>query len=470
MSQPRVGENHRLRLFQLAHTSRELTTLAAPIAGVQFTQVALTTTDLAVMGLIGVQAIAAGGLAAALYNLMRTMSVGVVTAVGNLVAGAAGRGETRSPGTGPDAQVGKEIRDITRAAFLVATVTAVLLGAVLIGLGYVLPVFGVDEAVLALARPMMMTLVPGLIPMVWLNVLRQLSVGMRRPGPLLAVSVGAILVNAALDFVFIYGLLGIPKLGLAGIGLATTLVQVPTVAAFYTLLRRDDQLGPLLSIDGWNADAEIARRIVRLGFPISLTYGSEAGITSLAAVVMGAFGPVALAAHNVVTQLTRVAFQVSVGLSQGSSILISHAIGKGDKGQAQHIASTALVLGGVTTATLGLLYVAAPNWVLRPFLDPVESSTIMLGKVFLLFAIVQQIVDFAQNIGVGLLRGIGNTTTSLRATSIGYWAVGLPAILLLAFPAHLEGAGVWIGLSIGFATTAVLLQLRFRRDLPRNSR
>ncbi|EUA44194.1 multidrug and toxic compound extrusion family domain protein [Mycobacterium xenopi 3993] len=96
--------------------------------------------------------------------------------------------------------------------------------------------------------------------------------------------------NAGLDFAFIYGLLGLPKLGLAGIGLATTLVQVFTVAAFYLILRRDERLASLLSIDGWNADAAMARDILRLGFPISLTYGSEAGINSLAAVVMGPSG------------------------------------------------------------------------------------------------------------------------------------------------------------------------------------
>ncbi len=182
---------------------------------------------------------------------------------------------------------------------------------------------------------------------------------------------------------------------------------------------------------------------------------------------MGAFGPIALAAHNVVTQLTRIAFQVSIGLSHGASILISRAVGRVDKEHAQQIATAALVLGWLTTALIGLVYVAAPSAVLRPFLDPADSSTIVLAKLFLLFAIVQQIVDFTQNIAVGLLRGIENTAAGLRATSIGYWVVGLPAMLLLAFPAHLRGPGVWIGLSTGFAMTAVLLLRRFYRDLPR---
>ncbi|KPN48129.1 MATE family efflux transporter [Mycobacterium intracellulare] len=464
-----MAQTRRARLAYLVRTSRQLSALAAPIAGVQFAQVALTTTDLAVMGLIGVQAIAAGGLAATLYNLMRTMCVGVVTAVGNMVAAAAGRGETRSGTDRPDDQAQTDIRQITRSAFLVATGAALLLALALIGLGYVLPLFGLGEEVVKLARPMMITLAPGLIPMVWLNVLRQFSVGMRRPGPLLAVSIASIALNAALDLVFVYGLLGIPKLGLAGIGLATTLVQVATVIAFYWMLRRDKHLAPLLCIHGWNADAHTARRIVGLGIPISLTYGSEAGITSLAAVVMGAFGPIALAAYNVVNQLTRIAFQVSIGLSHGASILVSRAVGRADKEHAQQIATAALVLGWLTTAAIGVVYVAAPNAVLRPFLDPAESPTMVLAKLFLLFAIVQQIVDFTQNIAVGLLRGIENTAAGLRATSIGYWMVGLPAMLLLAFPAHLQGPGVWIGLSTGFAATAALLLRRFRKDLPQTT-
>ncbi|WP_230493355.1 MATE family efflux transporter [Mycobacterium intracellulare] len=82
------------------------------------------------------------------------------------------------------------------------------------------------------------------------------------------------------------------------------------------------------------------------------------------------------------------------------------------------MASAALVLGWLTTALIGLVYVAAPNMVLRPFLDPADSSTMLLAKLFLLFAIAQQIVDFTQNIAVGLLRGIGNTRTGFHVTSI----------------------------------------------------
>ncbi|MET7768394.1 MATE family efflux transporter [Nocardia sp. NPDC005366] len=446
--------------------SRPLIALAAPIAGIQLAQVALTTTDLAMMGLLGVQAIAAGGLAITLYNQVRTMCVGVVTAVGNLVAGAVGRGESRAGTEQLDDQGRSEIRRIVRAAFLVATIVGLLAGGVLTALSYSLVWVGQDQKILELARPVMIALAFGLVPMLWLNVLRQFAVGMRRPGSLLWVTIGSIAVNAALNAVFIYGWLGLPVLGLTGIGLATSFVNLLTCGAFYLIVRRDDHLAPLLSIQGWRADLHTVREILRLGIPISLTYGSEAGIFSVAVLVMGSFGPVALAAHNVVIQLTYIVFQVTIGLSHGSSILVSRAVSKGDPDQARSTARMALTLGAAVMGVVGVIYLVAPTLVLTAFLDRSEAADVLpVAKTLLLIAIAQQFMDCAQNIGVGLLRGLGNTKSGFRITLIGYWAVGLPVLLICAFGFGLRGPGVWIALSTGLAVTATLLLRRFDRDL-----
>jgi MATE family multidrug resistance protein len=452
--------NHVLRGY------RPLVAVAAPIAGIQLAQVALTTTDLVMMGLIGVQAIAAGGLAITLYNQLRTMCVGVVTAVGNLVAAAAGRGTARSGDQGLDERARDEVRRVVRASFLVATLVGLLGGAVLVGLSYALVWFGQDAQVLALARPTMAALAPGLVPMLWLNVLRQFAVGMQRPGSLLGVTVVSIAVNAALDGAFIYGWLGFPVLGLTGVGLATTVVQLLTFAAFLAIVRRDGKLAPLLSIQAWKADLGTARHILRLGVPISLTYGSEAGITSVASLVMGSFGPVALAAHNVVNQLAYIVYQVNIGLSHGSSILVSRAVGEGSRQEAGHTARQALSLGAALMAAVGVVYLVVPSWVLRLFLDQHGGPDVeTLAKVLLVFAVAQQFLKGAQNISVGLLRGLGNTTSGFRITLVGYWVIGVPAMLLFGYGLGLDGAGVWAGLCAGFAATAVLLLRRFRQDL-----
>lgn len=355
---------------------------------------------------------------------------------------------------------------MVRASFLVATVVGVVCGGVLIALSYALAWFGQDSRVLELARPTMMAMAPGLIPMLWLNVLRQFAVGMRRPGSLLGITIASIAVNVALNGGFAYGWLSFPVLGLSGIGLATTIVQLLSFLAFLVILRRDEYLAPLLSIQGWKADAVIVRDILRLGIPISLTYGSEAGITSVATLLIGSFGPIALAAHNVVNQLAYIVYQVNIGLSHGSSILVSRIVGQGRPREAGQIARTALTLGAVAMAAVGLVYLTVPTWTIRLFLDQHADPTVeSLAKILLFFAIAHQFLKGAQNISVGLLRGLGNTKSGFRITLVGYWVIGTPTMLLFGYGLGLHAAGIWLGLCAGFGATAILLLRRFRKDL-----
>ncbi|GGL02167.1 MATE family efflux transporter [Nocardia jinanensis] len=446
---------------------RAILALAAPIAGIQLAQVALTTVDLAMMGFLGVAAVAAGGLALLLYNQLRTMCVGMVTGVGNLVAAAAGRGEKRTGTLELDDEARTEIRAYLRAALFVATTTAATGALALIALGYALRWMGQDAAVLDLARPVIWMLAPGLVPMLWLNVLRQFAVGMRRAGSLLRVTLWSVGVNALLDALFVFGWFGFPKLGLAGIGLATTLVQCWTFGAYLSSVRRDPVLGALLSLRAWQADRSTVARIVRMGTPISLTYGAEAAITSIATVLMGGFGPVALAASNIVNQLAYIVYQVNIGLSQGSSILVSRTVAQGDRGAVAAIARRTFVIGFTFMTAIGLLYVLAPHLVLAPFLGSHHDDTAVIAaaSALLWFAIVQQYCKGSQNLCIGLLRGIGNTRAGMQSTLIGYFAIGVPAMVLFGFGIGLHGPGIWLGLCLGFAATALLVLRRFRRGL-----
>lgn len=440
-----------------------LVALAAPIAGIQLAQVALTSVDLAMLGLLGVAAVAAGGLAILLYNQIRTMCVGMVTGIGNLVATAAGAAERRT-GTGElDELARAEIRVLLRSALMVATLTAVLGAAALCGLALALPLLGQRPEIVSVAGSMMFALAGGLFPMVWLNVLRQFAVGLRRPGSLLAVTLVSIAVNAVCNAAFIYGWAGLPRLGVAGVGLSTTVVQFCTLAAFSSRIRCDPQLRAMVSLAAWRFDPAVVRRIVRHGTPICLTYGSEAAVTSIATLLMGAFGPVLLAASNVANQLAYLTYQCNIGISQGSSILLSRAIGQGEAGLAPLIARRALSLSWTLMAAVSLAYVLTPGALLWPFLhDETNPVVLTTASTLLLFAIAQQYSKGTQNILVGLLRGLGDTVSGLRATLVGYWAIGVPAMAVCAFAFGWGGWGVWTGLCLGFGATAILLLVRFR--------
>ncbi|MEV6767410.1 MATE family efflux transporter [Nocardia sp. NPDC051030] len=434
---------------------RQLTSLATPIALTQLAQVAVSTTNIALMGTLGVAEVAAGGLAMVLFNQIRTMCVGLITGTGNQVATVVSQGEKR--GRGVDA----EVRDVVRSSFLIATIAGLLGGVLLIGLGWSLQWLGQDASVLGEARPMMVALAPGLLPCLWFQVLRQYTVGMQRPQALLLVTLGSVALNVVLALGFMHGWAFLPELGLTGVGVATSLVFLITFGVFWAMVRRDAKLGATLPLRMWPVRMATVRDELKLGTPIALTYGSEAGMFSVLALVMGSLGAAALAAHNVVYQIVYIVFQVAIGLSHGSSILVSKAVARDEYPHARSVAWLALRYAGVVVAVTGVAYVVAPDWVLRPFLADSDSATVELAHSLLLIAIVLQFFDAAQNIGVGLLRGLKDTQAGFRLSLVGYWGVGLPTALLLAFPAHLGAAGVWWGLTAGLATTAVLMLRRY---------
>ncbi|MFE7638091.1 MATE family efflux transporter [Kitasatospora sp. NPDC057518] len=463
------------QLTTLARDSRALAALAVPLALTQLAQVALTTTDTIMMGVLGTEALAAGGLALVIFNQLRTMGVGLVTSVGNQVAAAAARAEragTAEPaGTAADADTDaadQEVRGLVRAAMAVATLAG-LAGAVLMVLiGQAATWLGQDAEVAHRAQGMLAALAPGLVPCLWFQAIRQFTVGMRRPQALLRITLASVAVNAALNWAFIHGTWGLPRLGLTGIGVATSSVYLLSFLALYASARRDDRLAPLLSLDFWRADAATVRRLLGLGTPIAATYGSEAGFFSVTALLAGSFGPAALAAHTAVNQLIYIVFQVAVGLSHAASINVSRELALGEYAAARRIKNTALACGAVVMTVVGTLYLALPDLVLRPYFDPnapTDQQGLEIATGLLVVVAVLQFFDCAQNIGVGLLRGLDDTRSGFRITLVGYWAVGLPASWLLAYPLGGETRGLWFGLLIGLATTAVLLLRRYGRAL-----
>lgn len=457
----------------LLRDSRALATLAVPLVLTQLAQVALTTTDTVMMGLLGTQELAAGGLAIVIFNQLRTMGVGLVTSVGNQIAAAAARAEQAEsvresgPEEGREAGGGNhdEVRGIVRASLAVATLAGIAGAVLMILIGQALPLLGQDADVVDRAQSMLFSLAPGLLPCLWFQAIRQFTVGMRRPQALLQITVASIAVNAGLNWVLVHGTWGLPRLGLTGIGIATSTVYLLSFLALYVSAKRDGELAPLLTLSVTKADPATVRRLVGLGVPIAATYGSEAGFFSLTALMAGSFGPAALAAHTAVNQLVYIVFQVAVGLSHAASINVSRELALGRVDDARRIKNTALACAAAVMTVVGIAYLTVPRLILAPFMDSGSDRALTIATQLLVVTAFLQFFDCAQNIGVGLLRGLDDTKSGFRITLIGYWAVGLPAAWLLAYPLALDTIGIWLGLLTGLATTAVLLLRRYSASL-----
>ncbi|MGW3335598.1 MATE family efflux transporter [Streptomyces rubiginosohelvolus] len=451
-------------LTTLLRDSRALGVLAVPLILTQLAQVALTTTDTVMMGLLGTTELAAGGLAIVIFNQIRTMCVGLVTSVGNQIAAAAARAEqTEDDAAHEDGR--NEVRAIVRAGLAVATLAGIVGAVLMILIGYTLSWLGQDASVVGLTRTMLYALAPGLLPCLWFQAVRQFTIGMRRPQALLQITLVSIAVNAGLNWILIHGTFGMPQLGLMGVGLATSSVYLLSFVALYLAAKRDGELAPLLSLDITRADAATVKRILVLGVPIAATYGSEAGFFSVTALMAGSFGADALAAHTAVNQLVYIVFQVAIGLSHAASINVSRELALGNRDGARRIKNTALACAGAVMTVVGAVYLTLPGLVLAPFLETGSDRTFTIATQLLVVTAFLQFFDCAQNIGVGLLRGLDDTRSGFRITLIGYWAIGLPVAWLFAHALGLDTLGIWLGLLTGLAATALLLLRRYNAAL-----
>ncbi|MFF8788655.1 MATE family efflux transporter [Streptomyces sp. NPDC015125] len=459
-----------MQLTTLLRDSRALATLAVPLILTQLAQVALTTTDTVMMGMLGTADLAAGGLAIVLFNQLRTMGVGLVTSVGNQIAAASARAES-AQATGQTTAQGEsddEVREIVRAGLAVATLAGIAGAVLMLLIGQALTLLGQDADVVDRAQTMLLALAPGLLPCLWFQAIRQFTVGMRRPQALLQITIASVAVNAGINWVLIHGTWGLPKLGLPGVGVATSLVYLLSFLALYLAAKKDAVLAPLLSLRIAKADRATVRRLVQLGVPIAATYGSEAGFFSVTALMAGSFGSAALAAHTAVNQLVYIVFQVAVGLSHAASLNVSRELALDRPESALRIKNTALACAGAVMVVVGIVYVTLPGLVLSPFFDTGsarDAQAVSIATHLLLVIMVLQFFDCAQNIGVGLLRGLDDTKSGFRITLIGYWAIGLPAAWLLGYAAGLHTLGIWLGLLTGLAATAILLLRRYTASL-----
>jgi MATE family multidrug resistance protein len=440
-------------LSRVIADARHILELAVPLALTQLAQVAISTTSIIVLGLLGSAELAAGGLAIGLFNLLRTMGVGLAVGTANLVAK-----EARSTG-----DAGKIAR-YAASSLQISTLAGLGAMAIMTQAESLLLMFGQDADVARRAGIYLLATCWGILPCLWFNALRSFTVGLRKPGPVLAITVASIALNAILAYGFATGRFGLPQLGAPGVAFTAALVHLASFAALLTHIFRSPGYAAYRFVPALRQlDFSAWRRTLALGVPTSAAYGSEAAFTVAIALLMGTFGEAALAAHNIVNQIIYIAFMLAIGLSHGTSVAISEAQGLGQAPLQRRYGAIGVGIGLTLMAIIGVAYILAPQLVLIVFAGTGlgTTETIGIATQLLVIAAILQLFDCSQNIGVGLMRGLGRARLTLGLTLIGYWLVGFPVAMALSYP--FGPMGVWWGLCAGLAATAILILSSFER-------
>jgi MATE family multidrug resistance protein len=448
---PLAGASRHHLAIELGETAR----LALPMALTQLSQIAMMTTDLAFIGRLGGEAVAAAALAGTVYFVSFTFGMGLTSAVAPLAAQAFGAGDPRL------------VRRSLRAGLWAALLLSLPIMVFPLRGEQILLMLGQAPQTARLAQHYLFGLAWGVAPALWFLTIRSFMGAVNRPAPVLWITLAAIPVNVALVYLLMYGKLGLPRLELFGVGLATTLVNCATlVAAVWIATQRKPFSDYHILARLWRIDWSLMRQLFLIGLPISVAFLMEYGMFSAAALLMGLISTTALAAHQIALQVTAILFMIPFGISMAATVRVGQAVGRNDVPGVRRAGLVPMLLGIAIAGLLTLAVVATRFDIAAFFLGGTAenaAATLDLAATLLLVGASFFITDAVQSIAVGSLRGLKDTRVPLLFAGIGYWLLGFPLCWMLAFHTRLGATGVWTGLSIGTAVYATLLVLRFRR-------
>jgi MATE family multidrug resistance protein len=440
-----------------AAEARAMIVLGVPLSAAFLVQMAMHVTDVVLMGWLGPADLAAGTLASNFVFLMVYFGMGLGAAVSPIIAQALG-----------GRRLG-EVRPAVQAAVL--TVVAVSLPFCLLTWWGepILRALGQDPAVAARATEFLHTAVWGLPAYLVVIVLRNVAAAHSRPRPALVVVTIACLFNAVAAYGLMFGAWGLPRLELAGAGLATSLaswLMALALAGFLLLDRRFRRYRFLARLD--RLERRHFAELLRVGLPIGLMVTAEMGLFSVTAFIAGMVSTETLAALAIAMQTSGLGFIVPFGLAQAATVRVGLAAGRGDAAGVRTATATAFVLSLAWIVTASATIGFGAPLIVDGYLDlddPANAPLVPIALGLLLITAVFQMFDTTQAIASGVLRGLKDTRVPMLIAIVGYWGVGLPMALLLAFPLGLGGEGIWWGATCGLAAAAALLVARVARKL-----
>jgi len=434
--------------------ARATATLAWPLVMTFLSETAIEMIDVVVIGRLGAGALASAALGVMSFFLFILLVVGITLSTASLAAQAMG---ARNP---------RQVRRVIRQGLWISALLGFPLAFVLLYAEPALVAMGQPPEAARGAQEYLNYLTWALPTGAAFMVLRNFAAVLNRPRLGLWVLLGAIPLNTFLDIGLVLGHFGMPRMGIAGAGLASLIAHA---LMFVVMLWMVTTVKPLAryNILGrfWRPDWTVFWRIFRVGGPIAGLMLVEFGLIGGALIMMGWVGANALAAHQIAIMLASVTFKVPLGIAQAATVRVGHAAGRRDLAGVARAGWMAMAMGVLFMGTMSVIMWIWPDALARIFLDasdPANAEVLVLAATLILIAAFFQVGDGAQTIGAGVLRGLNDTAVPMTFAMFGFWGLGLSAGYGLAFPAEMGAAGVWIGITIGLSFVALFHVLRFR--------
>ena len=418
--------------------------LAWPIVLGNVGQILIGVVDTMMVGRVGITELGACSFVSNLMMVPLVVAMGLLAAVPVLVSQAKGRGNRF------DVQ-----GHFSHSLALTLVVSSLVVLALLVNYRW-LGHYGQVADVVVASKGYYLLIVASLVPAFIFQCVKGFSEGLGRANAPMVILVGSIGLNVVLNWLLIFGHWGFPEMGLLGAGWATLIARIcSAVGLFLYVLAvrsyRDHVPQRWLAGLRWGGIGSV----LKLGVPAAIQNLFEVGAFASSGIIIGWLGVIPLAAHQVAISWAALAFMIPLGISVAVGIRVGDAFGRGAVSEIRRIGFVTIGFVGVQTVVSALLFLVGGTFLASLFVkDAVVVE--MAGRILVVVGLFQ-IVDGAQVICVGTLRGMSDVYVNLVVGFFAYWVIALPIGYLLAIPYGFGAVGMWSGLAIGLGIAAIFL-------------
>ena len=431
---------------------KALLKLGIPIVIGQLGMIVLGFADTLMIGHHSTKDLAAASFVNNIFNLVIIFATGFSYGLTPIVGSLFGKGEQKS--------VGRTLKNALWANGLLGLLLSILMGILYLNIHRL----GQPEELLPLMRPYYMVLLVSLIFVMLFNAFKQFADGITDTKTPMWLLIGGNALNILGNWVLIYGHFGFPEMGLLGAGVATLTSRILMFVAFIGIFLIAKRYH--IYKEGF-AEGKLNRRdfkeLNKLGWPVALQMGMETASFSLATIMVGWLGAIALAAHQVMLTIGQLGYMMYYGMAAAVAVRVSNFHGQKDT-EAVHHASSAgfhliLLMAVIVSVPLFLLRHQIGGW----FTDNAEV-TLMVASLIVPF-IIYQFGDGMQCNYSNALRGIADVKPVMYIAFIAYFIISLPAGYLFGFVFDWGLTGIWLSFPFGLTSAGLMFYFRFRHQI-----
>ncbi|MBT8070060.1 MAG: MATE family efflux transporter [Gammaproteobacteria bacterium] len=440
------------RIHKKNHPAEILRTmqLAMPVVIGMVASFSMNFVDTVMAGRLPDKEIALAGIATggAIWSAVLMFMLGVLMALQPVVAQLDGAGDRAAGGAAG------------RQGMWIALAVSVPFALILLSSGPLLRMMAVGEDIVPTAISYTGALSWGAPATCLLLMLRFFSEGSGYTRPTMYMGLLGIALNVPLNYILMFGKLGLPAMGAQGCGIATSIVIWSQLLMTFLIIRLHGHFREFELFSRWDwPQWEPISKLLRVGLPIGTGIFVEGSLFVGAALLIARLGALPASAHLIAINFSALMFMVPLGVASAVTTRVGNALGRGEPDAARYAGLVGVAIVLFTQTISASIMLLAPQFVVRIYTDDAAITAIAVSLLF--YSAIFQYADGIQICAAGALRGLKDTLVPMFINIFSFFLIGLSVGYYLTFNQAMGPAGMWIGMIVGLSFGAVLLMSRF---------